>query len=79
MIRTHAPIAHSDGHDAPWLFDEFVPSKAAVVDDIAVGFEDVVGEPVIAHELLDIFDWIELWPSWRQVHQRDVGGYDQFS
>lgn len=74
-----SPLTHSDGHDAPWLFDEFVPSKAAMVDDIFVGFEDAVREPVIAHELPDILDRIELWAPWRQWHQRDVGGYDQFS
>ena len=40
------PLPHADGHDAPWLADEFVPGKAAVVDDVVVGFEDPVGEPV---------------------------------
>jgi hypothetical protein len=33
------------------LLDELVPSVAAVVDDIVVGFEDAVGEPVVAHKL----------------------------
>lgn len=36
------PLAQSDGHDAPGLIDEFVPSVAAVVDDILVGLEDPV-------------------------------------
>jgi len=35
------------------LIDELVPSLAAVVDEIVVGFEDAVGEPVVAHELPD--------------------------
>jgi hypothetical protein len=30
------------------LIDELVPRLAAVVDEIVVGFEDTVGEPVIA-------------------------------
>ena len=36
------PIAQTDGHDAPGLIDEPVPSRAAMVDEIVVGFEDVV-------------------------------------
>ena len=39
-------MPHSDGHDAPWLIDEFVPSEAAVVDDVIVRFEYPVREPV---------------------------------
>ena len=31
------------------------------IDDLIIGFEDAVGEPVVPHELPDIFDWIELW------------------
>jgi hypothetical protein len=41
-----SPLTHSNGHDAPWLFDEFVPNNAAMVDDIFVGFEDAIREPV---------------------------------
>ena len=53
------PLAQSDGHDAPGLIDELVPSVTAMVDEIVVGFEDAVREPVVAHELPDIFDRIE--------------------
>ena len=35
-------MAQSDGHDSPGLIDEIVPSLAAVVDEIVVGFEDAV-------------------------------------
>ena len=38
-------MAQSDGHDSPGLIDEIVPSLAAVVDEIVVGFKDAVGEP----------------------------------
>jgi hypothetical protein len=31
------PLAQSDGHDAPGLLDEHIPSVAAVVDEIVVG------------------------------------------
>jgi len=33
------------------LVDELVPSLAAVVDKIVVGFEDAVREPVVTHKL----------------------------
>jgi hypothetical protein len=32
-----------------------VPCEAAVIENIVVGFEDAVGEPVIVHELPDVF------------------------
>jgi hypothetical protein len=28
------PLAHSNGHDRPWLGDETVPGKAAMVEDV---------------------------------------------
>ena len=63
---------HSDGHDAPWLVDEFVPCVAAVVEDIVVGFEDPVREPVVAHELPDVLLWVEFRTFRGQRHERDV-------
>ena len=53
------PFAVPDGHDAPRLIDAFVPGEAAVIDDIVMGFEDAVGEPVVAHELPDILDRVQ--------------------
>ena len=50
------PWTETDGHDFPGLIDEFVPGEAAVIDDIVVGFEDAIGEPVVAHKLPDVFD-----------------------
>ena len=44
----------------PWLIDELVPRLAAVIDDVVVGREDPVREPVIAHELPDVFDRVQL-------------------
>jgi hypothetical protein len=43
-------MAQSDGHNPPRLVDELVPCLAAVVDEIIVGFEDAIGEPIVAHE-----------------------------
>ena len=39
-------LAQCDGHDPPGLIDELVPCLAAVIDEIVVGFEDTIGEPV---------------------------------
>lgn len=44
-----SPGSHSDGHDAPWLGDELVPSLAAMVQDVVLGLEDPVSEPVVAY------------------------------
>ena len=46
-----SPLAQSDGHNAPRLIDEAIPSVAAVIDDIVVRAEDAVGQPVVSHEL----------------------------
>lgn len=54
------PLPQSERHDAPGLVGEAVPGVAAVVEDVVVGLEDAVREPVFAHELPDILDWIEL-------------------
>jgi hypothetical protein len=45
------PVAQADGHDAPGLLDELVPSLTAMIDDLLVGAEDPVREPVVAQEL----------------------------
>jgi hypothetical protein len=59
------------------LFDELVPCLAAVVDEIVRGFEDAVGEPVVAHELPDVFDRVELETFRRQSDDCDVGWLDE--
>jgi hypothetical protein len=48
-----------------------------VIDDIIVGFEDAVREPVVAHVLPDIFDRIEFRAFRRQRDNGDVGGNEQ--
>ena len=63
-----------DGHDAPRLIDELVPGFAAVIDDVAVGSEDPVGEPVFANELPDILDRVEFGTIGRQRDDADVPG-----
>ena len=46
------PISKTDGHDGPRLIDEFIAGVATVVENIVVGEEHAVGEPVVADELL---------------------------
>ena len=74
-----SPLSHSEGHDAPRLIYEAIPCEAAVIDDIVIGFEDAVGEPVVAHELPDILDWVQLRAARRQWQEGDVGRDDQFA
>ena len=49
-------MSGSDGSDGFWLGDEFSPGVAGGVDDVVVGVEDEVREPVAAQELPDVFD-----------------------
>ena len=48
------------------------PGEAAMVEDVVVGFEDAVREPIVVHELPDVLDWIELGRFRRQRQERDV-------
>ncbi len=68
------PVPQSDGHDAPRLVDELAPCVAAMVDDVVVGFEHAVGEPVVAQELPDVFGRIEFGTLRRQRQNGDVLG-----
>src|SRR3546814_18689519 len=45
------PAAQADGHDTPRLIDEAVPGVATLIEDITVGGEHPVREPVVAREL----------------------------
>lgn len=71
------PVAATDGDDFPGLIDEPVPGGAAVTEDVIVGLEDAVGEPVLSQELPDVFDGIEFGRPRRQRHEGDVGWDDQ--
>ena len=48
-----------------------------MIDDIVVGFEDAVREPVIAHELPKVFDWIEFWRLCWQWQDRYIFWHDE--
>ena len=71
------PFAQSDGHDAPGLFDEGVPGVATVVEDVGIGFEDAVAEPVVAQELLEVLDRVEFGRAGWKGQQGDVVRHGQ--
>ena len=48
-----------------------------MVDEIVVGFEDAIGEPVVAHKLPDVLDWVELGGFRRQGDDGDVGRHGE--
>jgi hypothetical protein len=73
------PFAAADSHDVPWLIHELVPGLAAVVHDVVVGREDAVGEPVVAHELPDVFNRVQFGAFRRQSDDADVAGHDELS
>ena len=52
------PLAEPDGHDAPGLVDELVACLTAVIDEIVVGFEGTVGEPVAALNCQTFSTWL---------------------
>lgn len=68
------PITESNGHDAPRLIDQLVPGVAAMVDDVVIGFEDAVRQPVVTHELPDVLGWVQLWALGWQRQKGDVVG-----
>ena len=48
-----------------------------MVEDVGVGFEDPVVEPVVAHELPHVLDRVEFGRTGRQRQQGDVGRHDE--
>ena len=48
-----------------------------MIDDLVVGFEDAVREPIIPHELPDVFDGIEFRAFGWQRKDGDIRGYDE--
>jgi hypothetical protein len=71
------PVAHPDGHDLPGLINEAVPSLAAMVDEVVVGIEDAVGQPVVAHELPDVLDGVQLGALRWERHERNGRWHDE--
>ena len=74
-----SPIAQSDGHDAPRLVDEAVPSFAGGIEEVLAGLEDAIGEVGLSQELPDVFDGVQLGRSGRQEEQGDILGALEFA
>lgn len=72
---TFAPFAAADGYNVARLIDELVPCLAAMVGDVVVGFEDAVRQPVVAHELPDVFDGFEFRALGGKRDDADVAGH----
>lgn len=51
-------LAQTEGHGATGLIAKLAPGEAAVVDDVVIGFDSAVLQPVIAHALPHVFDWV---------------------
>jgi hypothetical protein len=49
------PTTAGEISEGPRLVDQVVSGKAAVIEDVVIGLEDAIGEPVLADELPDVF------------------------
>lgn len=67
-----SPISHSDRGDDLWTVGKPTPGVGGSVDDLGIGLEDAVGEPVRAQVLPDLFDRVQLRRSRRQEDQRHI-------
>lgn len=73
------PVAHANGHDGPGPVDELGPSCAAMIENVRVGGEDPVREPVLPQVLPDILNRVQLGGLGGQGHQGDVGRHLQLA
>ena len=48
------------------MIGELVPRVAAVIEDVCIGLEHAVRQPVVTHEVPDILDGVEFWTFRRQ-------------
>ena len=48
-----------------------------MIEDFIVGIEDAVGEPIVAHELPDVFYRVEFGTFGWQRDDADIVGYDE--
>ena len=73
------PLPCCDGTDAAWIGDEEAPCGGAGLDDVFVGWPDVVAELVASQIVPDILHRVQLRRVWRYVQQADVAGHRQFA
>jgi len=48
-----------------------------MIENVVVGLEDPVRQPIVAHVLPDVFDRVELGAFWGQWDDGDVGRHDE--
>ena len=72
------PLTAPDRDDFPGLVDEPVPGVAAQGDDLRVGLENAIGEPVVSDELPDVLDRVEFGGAGRQGQDGHVVRHGQF-
>ena len=68
------PFSVTDRHDVPGLIFKHSSCIAAVIDYVVVGLEDAVLEPILAHELPEVFDRVQVEGLRRQRQDGDVAG-----
>jgi len=71
-VTRGCPIAAGDGYDFPRLIDERVQGVAVLIDDVVEEFENSARQPVLPHELPEVFLAVEFGCAWRELQQRDV-------
>lgn len=52
-------VSEANEHDKPLLVDELVPRETPMVENVFVGLEDAIGQPVISHELSKVLGGME--------------------
>ena len=50
------PVTEADGHDGPGSVNKLAPGLAAVIENVRVGREDPVREPVLPEILPNVLD-----------------------
>ena len=65
-------ITSAHGHDRSRFIDEAVPGGIAMIEDVLVGSEDAVGDPVVTHELPNVLGGFPFGGAGREGHQGDI-------
>jgi hypothetical protein len=66
------PSRAGERHDSSRLIDEGAPGLTVVIDDVVEGLEDAVRQPILTHELPDVFLAVGLGCARRQRQERDI-------
>ena len=72
VVTDCCPISRGDGHDGPRPVGELIPGIGGQGEDVVVGLEDAVREPVLPHVLPDVLSRVEFRRPGRQGHQGNV-------